>query len=439
MNVTMELALGAVISAFCAGLASGEPAIKDGSLVGWWRFDGASEAARKIDSSGYGGSLTAFASNVSTQEGGGLTGGCLNIQTAGNTATVTLGSEVSVAANYTVALWLKHPSSMNTLPTSGWGMDDSDKMFASNFNSHDVWHMMVERKQEGMGTSSYSYADYCDPNDLTGKPRPEVADNSSGFPVTISGTTVKIGGKIKGSSSYKYIGLIDEFMLINRMMTKVEITRLYQTGETYIYPYNGTPQFAAVNGWSSSFEGNTDRSPGRFAGAAYIIDNDLELASPSSSTAQFGGEGSKISLTLGRLAPLVDKVNNVTLVSKTGGKFKQAAANTITSFYDLRLNDGTITATADGQTLSTTFLDIASLDKPFEINVASGTYAISSDNAVTGNGVLKKTGAGTLDLTGLTGAAKVVVTEGKVLAGPDVTVTYDLEEDKGAVPVLMAE
>ena len=80
----------------------GDPAIKDGSLVGWWRFDGASEAARKVDSSGCGGILTAFASNVSTQEGGGLTGGCLDIQTAGNTATVTLGSEVSIAASAVV-------------------------------------------------------------------------------------------------------------------------------------------------------------------------------------------------------------------------------------------------------------------------------------------------------------------------------------------------
>ena len=54
-------------------------------------------------------------------------------------------------------------------------------------------------------------------------------------------------------------------------------------------------------------------------------------------------------------------------------------------------------------------------------------------------GSLLKTGAGTLDLMGLAGAVKVIVTEGKVLAGPNVTVTYDLEEDRGAVPVLMAE
>ena len=72
-------------------------------------------------------------------------------------------------------------------------------------------------------------------------------------------------------------------------------------------------------------------------------------------------------------------------------------------------------------------------------NLPPGVYTITSANAVTGDGWLKKTGAGTLDLTGLTGAAKVVVTEGKVLAGPNVTVTYDLEEDRGAVPVLMVE
>ena len=72
-----------------------------------------------------------------------------------------------------------------------------------------------------------------------------------------------------------------------------------------------------------------------------------------------------------------------------------------------------------------------------EIAVASGVYAISG--AAAGAGSLLKTGAGTLDLTGLTGSAKVIVTEGKVLAGPNVMVTYDLEEDRGTVPVLMAE
>ena len=104
---------------------------------------------------------------------------------------------------------------------------------------------------------------------------------------------------------------------------------------------------------------------------------------------------------------------------------------------DLRLNCGKITASA-GTTLAATKLTVNATEaNPYEINVASGTYAVTG--AASGDGWMKKTGAGTLDLTGLTGAAKVVVTEGRVLAGPNVTVTYDLEEDRGAVPVMMAE
>ena len=172
-------------------------------------------------------------------------------------------------------------------------------------------------------------------------------------------------------------------------------------------------------------------------GAAYIVDDNKTMTQDG--TATFGADvANRVSLTLGRKAPLTFIDGNTEVTKQTAGNFNHSSAGTLT-FYDLRLVNGKFTGVAGGA-LNTTLLDI---DTPsgsaFEFNVASGTYAISSANAVTGNGILKKTGAGTLDLTGLAGAAKVVVTEGKVLAGPNVTVTYDLEEDRGAVPVLMAE
>ena len=118
-----------------------------------------------------------------------------------------------------------------------------------------------------------------------------------------------------------------------------------------------------------------------------------------------------------------------------GGNFDQSV--TSVTVGDLRLNCGKITASA-GTTLTATKLTVnATAENPFEVNVDSGAYAIGG--AASGRGSILKTGAGTLDLTGLTGTAKVVVTEGKVLAGPNVTVSYDLEEDRGAVPVLMVE
>ena len=62
-----------------AEMAWGEPAIKDGSVIGFWRYNGGAAADRLADSSGYGNPMRELSSGASTAETGGLTGGCLTL------------------------------------------------------------------------------------------------------------------------------------------------------------------------------------------------------------------------------------------------------------------------------------------------------------------------------------------------------------------------
>ena len=430
-----------------AEMAWGEPAIKDRSVLGWWRFDSEGEK----DVSGYGGGSYDLGTDGYVQwvGSGGYDGsGYVNINTKGKTFTVTLGTSAASIFNgtttlpyYTLAMRFKGDKNMAKLPDEYKSIFNyeivgyKEAHFGQVVNDHDSWHQVALRYQKSMGTgSSLAYMCACDYNIGDTYPA-EAAGDSVDFPIKVSGTTVTIGGNLQ-SSDYKYYGDVDDLMIINRMMSKTELTRFYQTGETFVYPTGNQPGFSSGTGWSS-VEVSWQPKPGNMPGAAYIVDDNKTMTQDG--TATFGVDvANRVSLTLGRKAPLTFIDGNTEVTKQTAGNFNHSSAGTLT-FYDLRLVNGKFAGVAGGA-LNTTLLDIDTASgSAFEFNVASGTYAISSANAVTGEGILKKTGAGTLDLTGLTGAAKVVVTEGKVLAGPNVTVTYDLEEDRGAVPVLMAE
>ena len=444
-----------VAACLAAGMAQGEPAIKDRSVLGWWRYNGGAAVDRLADSSGYGNPMSELSSGASTAEMGGLTGGRLTLL-KNTTTKAMIAAEGTPTYNgtqtypyYTLAMRFKSGGEI----LSGLAALFAKKEQKAVLNDTTGWHFAAQRYQPDRITSSdntymvvldpryrdsdlhWINADGTDEEDKDKDSRRplELASTDSGFLMTASAQDVTFGGELKGQAWW---GDVDDAMVINRMLSKRELARLNFTGETFIYCYSGNPNFAAASGWSS-WEGSYNPKPGDAPGAAYLVDNGLTMTQGGTTT--FGvSTDNKVSLTLGRKTQLAFPCGTETVTKGVMGNFNHSSAGTLT-FYDLRLVNGKFTGVAGGA-LNTTLLDI---DTPsgsaFEINVASGTYAISSANAVTGEGTLKKTGAGTLDLMGLAGAVKVIVTEGKVLAGPNVTVTYDLEEDRGAVPVLMAE
>ena len=81
-----------------AGMAGAEPAIKDGSLVGWWRFD--NSANYKEDSSGYGSSITDL-STATPAASGGYAGGKVKLG-EGKTFTATLADSAPVIPGTTM-------------------------------------------------------------------------------------------------------------------------------------------------------------------------------------------------------------------------------------------------------------------------------------------------------------------------------------------------
>ena len=298
------------------------------------------------------------------------------------------------------------------------------------FNDTENWHFVAKRYQPDRITNSdYENMIVLDPlyNDelvwiktdgSKDEKRPqELAGETADAPLSISSKSVTIGGAIKFTVDYiiytdtktvNYVGDLDEVMIINRMMTKRELARLYKTGETYIYPVN-TLTFSGADCWSSS-EGNFKPVPGALTGAAYIVDNGKTMT--QNATATFGGDVSKkISLTLGRLAELTYHEGTTTKTVTTVGNFSQGVGSAIT-FYDLRLNDGTYAA--GGTSLTTTLLDVdAPPSKPFALS-AAGDFALNVGEDTTGSGVLAKTGAGKLTVSKWAGTAKLRMTAGSI-------------------------
>ena len=249
------------------------------------------------------------------------------------------------------------------------------------------------------------------------------ASTSLTIPLSISGKTVTIGGSFPNMG---LIGGLDECMLINRRLTKAELTRLYQTGDTYIYQTTtakNQPSFTLARSWSTCETGPADGplndvKPGDIPGAAYLIDNNKTMTQESGT---FGGSlEKKISLTVGRMQDATIVYPNETV--------KVAAAGTLASsgalvFYDLRFCNGKLSA--GGTSLETNLLDVDTPPgKPFEVNVTSVAYTLkvlgdADNDGVTGSGVLAKTGSGKLVLDGFKAAAgehpKVRLVEGSIV------------------------
>ena len=409
------LVLGTLCLTLCAGTGWAKPKILDGSLAGWWRFD--NSANYREDSSGYGGSINADISNGTPSSSGGYSGGKVNLAKpstwgSAKSFTATLSNEAPAIPGttypyYTLAARFKSGGSITgDSGEVGQVVDDTSN-----------WHFGCVRYQNktsatySTGSGSYTYATILDPRyrdsdnswiktdgTVDGDRKLELAATSSKFMMSYSGKTVTIGGQISGK---KWYGDVDEVMVFVRMLTKRELSRLRYTGESYVYCYTGSPNFASKDNWSCN-EYTCGYAPGGAFGVAYIVDNGLTMT--QGGTATFGGDVSKhVSLTIGRKAALTFVDGNTEVTKSKLGNFNQNSAGTLT-FYDLRLMNGKWTAAGTG--LVTTLLDV---DSPagdvFDLYVTSSEFTFDAGGQVTGSGVLAKTGAGKLVLNNFTAAA----------------------------------
>lgn len=435
MNKTVKLMLAAACLA--AGMAQGATTAPAGAVVGWWKFDDPNSPG--LDSSEYGNHLTALknASCVAkdakyTSRGYYNDSGCLEITSAGGTYSGAAKFVWDMTKGYTYLMRVRTGVSVELSFIEELFADDQLKNLVAMLNDNGGWHVLSYRYDPAKvtGSGSFCYSLFGDDPNAAKEERASVdADDASTFLIA---PDIKIGGSVTAKSkTVSYKGYIDDAVVVARTMSKSEIQTFMKTGE--FNPFlrsDNDVSFSAAAGWSCNDTENAalGYGPHNLPGADFQVYGGRTIKATSAHAGTtFGGH----SLSIGRTAPLAD-LSTGTQVSSADGKFVQQASVTIP---DLRLNCGKITASA-GTTLTAAKLTVnATAESPFEIAVASGAYAVSG--AATGTGSLLKTGAGTLDLTGLTGAAKVVVTEGKVLAGPNVTVVY--AEDEGAVPVLMVE
>lgn len=429
MNKRLVILMGGLLTGLL-GFADTAPF---GSVVGWWRFNDAANRGRDI--SGYGNDLDELGSGISyvaadtgyTTRGCYDDSGCLYIGTAGSTATATPKTVWDETKGFTYLMRVRGDISLSTTFAS-----DTIYNFLSMLNDGNQWHLVAMRHDpdKNVGSKIYLYSLFGD-NPTVGKDtRCEAsADSGLAYPLTAG---IKIGGTVGAKSSIftltdKYKGYVDDVCVVQRTMTKNEINIYYQYGDPNPYlTANSSSAFDSPSDWSCNYNETTGYSPATLPGADFQIDYNRTLTVTTDGT--FGGR----SLLLGRPEDLVSIVNPNTKRPKNGNL--SAKANL--TFGELCLNSGKLTATG-GKTLTATKLAVNATDEsPYEINVTSGTYTIIG--AATGDGWIEKTGTGTLDLTGLTGSAKVIVAAGTVNAGENVRVDYNLPEDKGAHrPVLM--
>ena len=429
MTRKMVLLSGGVMLALC-GFADAAPF---GSVVGWWRFNDAANPGR--DSSGYGNDIDGLepgVSYVAADIGYAMRGcyddsGCLVIGAAGNKATATPATSWDTSKDYTYLMRVRGDVSLSTSFASGTIYN-----LLSMLNDGDKWHLVAMRHDPNkkVGSQTYLYSLFGDNPTVGEDARCEHSANSGlAYPLTAG---IEIGGTVGAKSSIftltdEFKGYVDDVCVVQRTMTKTEVNIYYQYGDPNPYlTASSSTAFGSANDWSCNYNETTGYSPASLPGADFQIDYNRTLTVATDGT--FGGR----SLLLGRPEDLVSIVNPNTKRPKNGNL--SAKANL--TFAELRLNSGKLTASA-GKTLTATKLVInAAETSPFEVNVASGAYTVTG--AAAGDGWIEKTGDGTLDLTGLAGAAKVIVAKGEVLHGDNVTVKYDLPEDQGSHrPVLM--
>ena len=407
-----KLIIGAGCFALSAGLTWGAETAPAGAVVGWWRFNDA--ANRGKDSSEYGNDLDGLSgvSILSADSGYVDRGcyddsGCMQISKAGNTATATANCLWSTSSPYTYMMKIRSGISIYKIG------DTQMKNLIGMISDSDKWHCISYRhdpdKLTGKSDSTYKYWLFGDSPNAAAAVRGEVDDDDAMYyPITISsGTKITIGGKVGASIlSDSYKGLIDDVVVVSRTMTKSEIDFYYKTGEPWIrLNSDSTTAFTESAGWSCN-EYNLHDSPTTLPGGDFVVDNGKKL------TVSVEGQTFPAhSLTLGRLEVLMSVIDNATQMAGKNGYFIQKASVTV---GDLRLNSGKLTASA-GKTLTATKLTVnATAANPYIVEVASGSYAVTG--AAVGGGWMAKTGAGTLDLSGLTGLAKVRLDAGTLKA-----------------------
>ena len=262
-----HLVLGTLCLVLDVGTAWAVPTIKDRSIVGHWKFDDPSDYGK--DYSGYQGTSLSLGSGItgnSSNSGAVWTdangSGYLTFG-SGKTMSGTLGSGNSVGAStyQTCAAWFRASCTLGR--TSG---DKQIDTVVGHIDDHS-WHFGAGRYHlNAAPNSSTKWLITTDPKSWDKNTYCSEASTSYNiyFPVSISGTTVTFGGSIGAKTGIfttlktNFAGDIDEAMVINRMLCKDELTRLYQTGEAYIYS-SGTPTFDNYTGWSFTISGVDDK------------------------------------------------------------------------------------------------------------------------------------------------------------------------------------
>lgn len=442
------LVLGASCLALGASTAWAVPTIKDRSIVGHWKFDDPSDYGK--DTSGYGGTSFSFTSG---QIDGSASGSGAKWSDVTDTGYVTIakkstgaysasaqlgsGNTISSSGYQTMAAWFRSGCSIGRT-TGDKGVDQ----VISHIDDH-AWHFgAMRRHYKAAPYSSTRWLITTDPSTWGTKEDDGtyLSEASSGgdwsegkpsFPVTVSSTSVTLGGKIGTSVTANFYGDIDEAMVINRMLCKNELTRLYQTGEAYIYS-SGTPTFDNYTGWSFTLAGVDDKCatlktwvPGVIKQTTYLIDCQKTMTYGSGAAAYFGQSAdNKVALAVGRAEVLKNRLTGADLINGNNlkGTISITAENTALSFWDLRLNAGSITANANNQSVTADMLDVEG--EPFNVSVpANCEFAFNAGGKVTGDGILAKTGPGKLilnnfvkgaDRAGFVDAPKFRMTEGSV-------------------------
>ena len=429
MSKRISLSVLVLMAGATAAFAGDYETVVDDSVVGYWRFNDPSDYGK--DSSGHGSGIASWSDGATGKSDLSRGGGYLNLPKSGSKygkATATLkGDRIpdlnSATRGWTIATWIRGSEDLINLGFIGWiavqASEDAKAFYTALTDGK--WHPIVVVFRPSLANACYriyvnpfdgaSVTDICSTDDKPG-------DFPWTFPVSISGTTVTLGGRIAGSGlgygslSADFFGDLDDCIIIDRELEggnqdstgEHEVFRLVQTGETFVFSKGSSGNmFYEAGNWSNGKVPQT--------GLAYMIENGHEVK--SAKTAIFAGK----SLSVGR----TEKLNGIksvggskeVIVDNTVGKLTQQGADTTLTVDDLRLNDGILASVADGQSLSANVTVSASQAKPFEINVATGTYRITG--SLVGKGYIVKKGAGTLDLSGLADLdAQIVIEEGKV-------------------------
>ena len=203
-------------------------------------------------------------------------------------------------------------------------------------------------------------------------------------------------------------------MIVQRILAKKEIVRLYKTDDAYVYGIRSGMGYDSNLRWSC-LEADFAPVPADMPGADYVVDNNFTLSTPNGNEFYSFGGGS---MTIGRLGLVASKLDQSDLlVTNAVGVFNQRGVSTNT-IADLRLNCGKIVCNKKGQGLVATSITVnAPKSCPFEISAPDDAYTYTISGSVCGGGWLEKTGGGSLDLWSLnstlkTGGARVILSDG---------------------------